>query len=141
MINTGFNHNPLRWESFQGSALTDMHHCVHVCIFFIFEPVCSNRGLGQFFHVTQRSRRRWLSRDLTQKAGRKQMAVVVDGRCSHGLAGWPGDITRLQTLSLSPASRGINKLIRPAAHMGSQSRAAVLGGCYWNCLVCLMPHL
>lgn len=49
------------------------------------------------------------------------MAVVVDGRCSHGLAGWPGDITRLQTLSLSPASRGINKLIRPAAHMGSQS--------------------
>lgn len=99
--------------------------------------MCSNRGLGQIFHVTQRRWRRRLSGDLTQKAGRKQMAGVVDGRCSHGLAGWPGDITGLQTPPLSPASQGINKLIRPAAHMGSQSRAAVLSGCYWSCWVCL----
>lgn len=106
-----------------------------IFLFFFLEPVRSSRGLGQIFHVTQRRWRRRLSGDLTQKAGRKQMAGVVDGRCSHGLAGWPGDITGLQTLSLSPASQGINKLIRPAAHMGSQSRAAVLSGCYWSCSV------
>lgn len=55
------------------------------------------------------------------------MAVVLDGRCPRGLAGRPGDSTRLQTPSLSPASQGINKLIRPAAHMGRQSQAAARG--------------
>lgn len=48
MINTGFNHNPQRWERFHGSASTDMHHCVNVCILYL-EPVCSNGGLGQNF--------------------------------------------------------------------------------------------
>lgn len=48
------------------------------------------------------------------------MAVVADGRGTLGFAAWPGDITRLQTLSLSPASQGINEMVRPAAHMGSR---------------------
>lgn len=60
------------------SALSDTHR-VNVPILYL-EPVHSDGGLGQTFHVTQRSRRRRLSGDLTQKAGRKQMAVVADGR-------------------------------------------------------------
>lgn len=54
IMNSGFSHNPLRWQRFQGNALTDLHPCVNVCILYL-EPVFSNRGLGQIFHVTQRS--------------------------------------------------------------------------------------
>lgn len=67
------------------------------------------------------------------------MAVVLNGRCFHSFAAWPVDIARLKTLSLSPNSQGINKLIKSAAHMGSPSRAAGMSGCY--CQVCLMPRV
>lgn len=67
------------------------------------------------------------------------MAVVLNGRCFHSFAAWPVDSARLKTLSLSPNSQGINKLIKSAAHMGSPSRAAGMSGCY--CQVCLMPRV